>query len=91
MIGRGDKVVCVAAEYSTCDIHNLDNCGPDPCPEMVGKVYVVAKTANWAKQPSCVGLIVLTGDYSEWCVGCFRKIDKADNEFITSLRVKELT
>lgn len=90
MINIGDKVVCVGAEHSTCELHNEEICGPDPHPEMEGKVFLVIDKANWARDLGCTAEgIILGGSPDLWCSGCFRKIERASEEFTDSLKVKE--
>lgn len=93
MIKASDKVVCVGGEFSTCPVHNEDRLGPDPHPEMVGKVYTVVDTANWLKPSNCAGLIVLEElpRFKCWCIGCFRKVEKADSEFLESFLLRKPT
>ena len=83
-IQPGDAVVCVDAEFSTCAYHNLDRFVADPNPQMVGRHYTVGRLA--ASSPDCAGLIFLVGHHGAWCVGCFRKIDKADEKFSEAVR-----
>lgn len=85
MIKAGDKVICVGAEFSTCPLHNEERLGTDPHPEMAGKVFAVLGTANWAKPVNCNGVITLSEVPGLWCVGCFRKIEKAEDNFLASL------
>lgn len=85
MIKVGDQVVCVGGEFSICPYHNEERLGPDPHPEMVGKVYTVTGTVNRAKPPKCSGIITLQNNQHLWCIGCFRKIEKADKDFIKTL------
>lgn len=85
-IGPGDVVVCVAG--SCGGVHT-----PSPGDRSrltIGRVYTVTRVIlpRWAG--GCKGGVHLAEIYNDlesgFCIGRFRKIDRADEEFIETVR-----